>query len=126
MATFRSCDGTERAYRVVGSRRAPAPPRWAARAAHPSACPADRASALTGYYTDGAFDPPAIRAALGRLDAPVLVYAGGADFGPTPDQAAEATRLFPSGQLIVQPGGGHYPWLDDPSFFADSTEKFLQ
>jgi pimeloyl-ACP methyl ester carboxylesterase len=78
-----------------------------------------------GYYQDGAFDPAATRAAVSRLDVPVLVHAGGLDFGPTPEVAAEAADLFPQGKLIVQPGGGHFPWLDDPSFVADAIAGFL-
>jgi pimeloyl-ACP methyl ester carboxylesterase len=81
--------------------------------------------AEAGYYRDGAFDPAATRAALARLDVPVLVYAGGADFGPTPEQAAEAVGLFPQGKLIVQPGAGHMPWVDDPAFFTSAIAGFL-
>ena len=81
--------------------------------------------AEAGYYQEGAFDPEATRAALARLDVPVLVYAGGVDFGPTPEQAAEAVGLFPQGKLIVQPGAGHLPWLDDPAFFVGAVTGFL-
>ncbi len=83
------------------------------------------ATAGAGFYAEGAFDPEATRAALAHLDVPVLVYAGGVDFGPAPEQAAEAARLFPRGKLIVQPGAGHMPWLDDPAFFASAITGFL-
>jgi pimeloyl-ACP methyl ester carboxylesterase len=87
----------------------------------------ERAATAAGpaFYADGAFDPAATRAALARLDVPVLVYAGGVDFGPAPQQAAEAASLFPRGKLIVQPGAGHMPWLDDPAFFAGAITGFL-
>lgn len=28
--------------------------------------------------------------------------------------------------IAVQPGGGHYPWLDDPAAFAATVEGFLR
>jgi len=27
--------------------------------------------------------------------------------------------------LAVQPGGGHYPWLDNPEFFVQTLAGFL-
>jgi proline iminopeptidase len=77
------------------------------------------------YYSQGAFDPDATRAALARLEAPVLVYAGELDIIPTPELAAEAVRLFPHGELVIQPGGGHMPWLDDPGWLAATIARFL-
>ena len=78
-----------------------------------------------GLYADGAFDPPVTRAALAGLAAPVLVFAGEADIGPTPEFAAEAVRLFPGWSLAVQPGAGHFPWLDDPAWFTAAVTAFL-
>jgi pimeloyl-ACP methyl ester carboxylesterase len=78
-----------------------------------------------GMYCDGAFDPPVTRAALAGLAAPVLVFAGEADIGPTPEFAAEAVRLFPGWSLAVQPGAGHFPWLDDPAWFTAAVTAFL-
>jgi proline iminopeptidase len=78
-----------------------------------------------GYYADGAFDPPATRAALAGLAVPVLVYAGEVDLAPTPESAAQAAGLFPRGELTVQPGGGHFPWLDDPALFSAAITGFL-
>ena len=80
---------------------------------------------LAGMYADGAFDPPATRAALAGLTAPVLVLAGEADIGPTPEFAAETVRLFPGWSLAVQPGAGHFPWLDDPAWFTGAVTAFL-
>jgi proline iminopeptidase len=78
-----------------------------------------------GYYADGAFDPPATRAALAGLGVPVLVYAGEVDLAPTPEAAAQAADLFPRGELTVQPEGGHFPWLDDPALFSAAITGFL-
>jgi pimeloyl-ACP methyl ester carboxylesterase len=55
----------------------------------------------------------------------VLVYAGELDLAPVPGQAAEAAVLFPDGQTAVQPGAGHFPWVDDPQWFAAAVGRFL-
>ncbi len=78
-----------------------------------------------GFYAPGAFDPPAIRAGLARMTAPVLMYAGQTEIGPTPELAAEAAGLFPGWELAVQPDAGHYPWLDDPAWFTARLLAFL-
>ncbi|MFI1937986.1 alpha/beta fold hydrolase [Streptomyces purpureus] len=81
--------------------------------------------ALERYYGEGAFDPEATRAALAAVTAPVLVLAGAWDGGPTPARAAELAALFPQAELAVQPGAGHYPWVDDPAAFARTVAAFL-
>jgi pimeloyl-ACP methyl ester carboxylesterase len=86
----------------------------------------DRARVVqAGFYAPGAFDPPATRAGLARVTAPVLVFAGEAEIGPTAELAAEAAGLFPGWELAIQPGAGHYPWLDDPAWFTARLLAFL-
>ena len=86
----------------------------------------ERARAVqAGFYAPGGFDPPATRAGLARVTAPVMMYAGQAEIGPTPELAAEAAGLFPGWELTVQPGAGHYPWLDDPAWFTARLLDFL-
>ncbi|MFE9567929.1 alpha/beta fold hydrolase [Streptomyces sp. NPDC006692] len=77
------------------------------------------------YGSDGAFEPSATRAALARLDAPVLLLAGELDGGPCPELAARAAACFADCALRVQPGAGHYPWLDDPGAFVRTVAAFL-
>ena len=77
------------------------------------------------YYSAGAFDPHAIRAALARLHVPVLLSTGEYDVGLPSKVAAEYVGLFPQAELAVQPGGGHYPWLDDPEWFVRTLAGFL-
>jgi pimeloyl-ACP methyl ester carboxylesterase len=101
--------------------------RWddAARA-HARVGFSERARAVqAGFYAPGAFDPPATRAGLAQVTAPVMVYAGEAEIGPTAELAAEAAGLFPGWELTVQPGAGHYPWLDDPAWFTARLLAFL-
>jgi pimeloyl-ACP methyl ester carboxylesterase len=78
-----------------------------------------------GYYADGAFDPEQTMAELGKLTAPVLLLAGELDLGPTPERAAEAVALFPAGELAVQPGAAHIPWLQDPAWVTATLATFL-
>ncbi|MFI6642858.1 alpha/beta fold hydrolase [Streptomyces sp. NPDC050504] len=81
--------------------------------------------ALPAFHGEGAYAPDATRAALAGFTAPVLVLAGSHDSGPTPRRAAELAALFPAGELVVQAGAGHYPWVDDPGAFARAVAAFL-
>lgn len=83
----------------------------------------DEASAA--FAGEGAFDPPATRAALGRFTGEVLVLAGELDFNPSPALAARLAELFVRGVVDVQRAGGHFPWLDDAPWFAARVERFL-
>jgi pimeloyl-ACP methyl ester carboxylesterase len=82
--------------------------------------------AAAAYYADGAFDPAAVRAALATLAAPVLLVAGEHDVSLPPKRAAEYAGLFPHAELVVQPGAGHYPWLDDAGWFTPAVADFLR
>jgi proline iminopeptidase len=75
-------------------------------------------------YSGDVFDPPATAAALARLDAPVLVYGGELDLIPA-GALAEAAATFPNAEVTVQPGAGHYPWVDDPAWFSTAVNAFL-
>jgi proline iminopeptidase len=101
--------------------------RWdAAARAHATAGLEPRAARIGArYFGAGAFDPAATRAALAGLAAPVLIYVGELDFTPTPEVAARAVGLFPQAELVVLPGGGHMPWLDDPRHLAATIARFL-
>ncbi|MBR8639904.1 alpha/beta hydrolase [Streptomyces tuirus] len=78
------------------------------------------------YGADGAYDPDATLSALARFTAPVLVLAGEVDGGPRPGLARRAAEAFPSGEFAMQPGAGHYPWLDDPDWFVGRVAGFLR
>ncbi|WP_329119207.1 alpha/beta fold hydrolase [Streptomyces sp. NBC_01465] len=101
--------------------------RWdAAAQAHAALDVAQTNEEASGAYAGpGAFDPPAARAVLAQLDARVLLFAGEVDSGPRPRVAAEVANLFPSAELVVQPGAGHFPWLDDAAFFVRTVTEFL-
>jgi proline iminopeptidase len=55
----------------------------------------------------------------------VLLLAGEVDLNTVPSVVAEFAELFPNAELVVQPGAGHFPWLDDADRFAAATAKFL-
>ncbi|MFG2501091.1 alpha/beta fold hydrolase [Streptomyces sp. NPDC048441] len=101
--------------------------RWdAAARAHQAASAREKNAEAAGvFYGEGAFDPAATRAALAGLTAPVLVLAGEYDGVPNPAHAQEFAGFFPGGVRQVQPGGGHFPWLDDPEWFARRVAGFL-
>ncbi|MET8528638.1 alpha/beta hydrolase [Micromonospora sp. NPDC005172] len=78
------------------------------------------------FGADGAFDPPATRAALAAHPGPVLLLAGELDLGAPPGLVAQLAELMPGGELVVQPGAGHYPWLDDAAGFTATVSAFLR
>jgi len=84
----------------------------------------DEAAAL--YGADGAFAPDATRAALRRFPSPVLVLAGEVDLNSPPPAMAEYAGPFPHAELVVQPGAGHQPWLDEAAQFVATTVRFLR
>lgn len=94
--------------------------------AHARAAVSDQAAGVrAGFYAEGAFDPPATRAALATVASPVLVYAGELDAVSPPELLAQVAGLFPGWALTVQPGAGHFPWLDDPGQFVSVVTEFL-
>jgi proline iminopeptidase len=101
--------------------------RWDAEAqAHATVGISQRHQAARNGYFDGAvLDPPATRAALKKLTAPVLLYAGELDALVTPAMMREAAPLFTDATVIVQPGASHFPWIDDPAAFGTAIGSFL-
>ncbi|WP_372667036.1 alpha/beta fold hydrolase [Amycolatopsis kentuckyensis] len=77
------------------------------------------------YNSEGAFEPEVTRAALGAVEAPVLVLAGELDWIASPAVAGEFAGLFPDGRVVVLPGAAHYPWLDDAAGFGSAVSGFL-
>ncbi|WEV24083.1 alpha/beta hydrolase [Streptomyces sp. 71268] len=101
--------------------------RWdaAARRHHAASQPTNE-EAVALFAADGAFQPESTRAALAACQTPVLLLAGEFDLNSPPRSAAEFAALFPDATLVVQPGAGHYPWLDDADRFVSTTAAFLK
>jgi len=94
--------------------------RWDAvsKAHHAKEASQTNPDAAAVYYSAGALDPAATRSAVARLRARVLLVAGEHDVALPPKCAAEYAGLFGQAALAVQPGGGHFPWLDNPQWFV--------
>lgn len=101
--------------------------RWdAAAQAHWSAGETEvNEEAAEGFAAEGAFDRAATRAGLAAFGSPALILAGGLDPQWPPRVIAEFAALFPTGEFVVQPGAGHYPWLDDAEQFVSTVTAFL-
>ncbi|WP_329113417.1 alpha/beta fold hydrolase [Streptomyces sp. NBC_01465] len=81
--------------------------------------------AVAHFGAEGAFDPAATRAELTAGAARVLLLAGEFDMNSPPRAVAEFAGLFPDASLVVQPGAGHYPWVDDARRFVATTAAFF-
>lgn len=100
--------------------------RWdAAAQKHHAAGQPSNMEAVALFAAEGAFDPEATRAALAACEVPVLLLAGEFDLNSPPRSVAEFAGLFSDATLAVQPGAGHYPWLDDADRFVATTAAFL-
>ncbi len=77
------------------------------------------------FASERAFDPPTTRAALSGFQAPVLLLFGEVDLSSPAQVGAEFAELFPNATLAVQPGAGHFPWLDDADRFVATTGAFF-
>ncbi|SCF57593.1 alpha/beta fold hydrolase [Streptomyces sp. Ncost-T10-10d] len=100
--------------------------RWdAAAQQHHAASRPNNKEAVALFAAEGAFDPETTRAALAGCGTPALLLAGEFDLNSPSQSAAEFATLFPDATLVVQPGAGHYPWLDDADQFVAITAAFL-
>jgi pimeloyl-ACP methyl ester carboxylesterase len=101
--------------------------RWdeAARAHATTGVAGRHQAAREGFFSGVTFDVPATRAALAELTAPVLLYAGDLDPAVTPALVRAAVPLFSDATVVIQPGAGHFPWVDDPAAFAAAIGSFL-
>jgi proline iminopeptidase len=102
--------------------------RWDERAQEHAAS-ADRQMsrrAELGFASGGAqVDVPALLDALGRVDLPVLVVGGEHDAATGVEAVHQVAASFRDAQVVVLPGAGHFPWVDEPEAFAGAVETFL-
>ncbi|TDD05124.1 alpha/beta hydrolase [Nonomuraea deserti] len=101
--------------------------RWdAAAQAHHAADEAQRnEEAAAAFGGEGAFEPAATRAALAAFGGPVLLLAGEVDVAAPLPAMTEYAGLFNHATLTVQPGAGHFPWLDDADRFVSTVAAFI-
>jgi pimeloyl-ACP methyl ester carboxylesterase len=84
------------------------------------------AAARDGFLAGVDLDLPAIRSGLSELTAPVLLYAGDQDPLVTPAMVSAAASSFSDATVVIQPGAGHFPWVDDATAFTTAIEAFLR
>lgn len=78
-----------------------------------------RASA---HLTDRA---PELVAALRSIDCPALVIWGARDHYIGAEQALRQRAAFPRAEVVVLPGSGHWPMVDDPDVCAELVAEFV-
>ena len=64
-------------------------------------------------------------AELAGIGQPTLWVYGTADPVGSVDTWRRVVELLPGGELQLVEGGGHVPWLDDPSQVGDHVSRFL-
>ncbi|MER6392213.1 alpha/beta hydrolase [Streptomyces sp. NPDC001523] len=99
--------------------------RWDAEVRrHHEAGRPDNEEAVALFGAEGAFTPQATRAALAGFEAPVLLLVGEFDLNSPPASVGELAAFFPDATLVVQPGAGHHPWIDDADRFVATLTAF--
>jgi pimeloyl-ACP methyl ester carboxylesterase len=63
---------------------------------------------------------------LRRIETPTLVAVGDLDPVTPVEAAEEIVGALPDGvgRLVVLPGAGHFPWLDDPDRYWPALIEF--
>jgi pimeloyl-ACP methyl ester carboxylesterase len=70
------------------------------------------------------FEARTLERGLPGLTMPVLITHG--ERSPIPVSAAQATAaLIPGARLVVHPGRGHFPWLEDPGWLRGEVARFV-
>lgn len=70
-------------------------------------------------------DVPALLAALGGLDAPVLAVGGERDAATGVAAVHTVAASFKRATAFVVPRAGHFPWVDEPEAFRTALLDFL-
>jgi pimeloyl-ACP methyl ester carboxylesterase len=61
-----------------------------------------------------------------ELDRPALVVWGAGDPYLPVGYAERNLEAFPSAELVILEGSGHWPWIDDPESAAGAIVPFLR
>ncbi|WP_329387550.1 alpha/beta hydrolase [Streptomyces sp. NBC_01716] len=83
-------------------------------------CPEVIAADLTGY---AGFDR---RYQVGRIDSPVLLLRGDADWLVPQDMVEQVADRIPGSRIAVLEGTGHYPMIENPVEFNDTVRGFVK
>jgi pimeloyl-ACP methyl ester carboxylesterase len=100
--------------------------RWDAAARTQAAAePAQFTRAARDGFYEGFSPDPELPDRLATLDVTVLLVVGEHDIWPTRVAVRALADLLPAVEVVVQPGAGHFPWVDGPAEFAATVERFL-
>ncbi len=67
-----------------------------------------------------------LSAALRPLDRPALVVWGAQDPFIPVEQAERQRQTFPRAEVVILPGSGHWPYVDDPEEVSAAVVPFLR
>lgn len=101
--------------------------RWDARA-QDHAASADTQMSLranAGYLPSPAYDVARARESLKAIEAEVLVVVGDRDALTGAAVADNFASVIPRAEIVVLPGAGHFPWVDEPDAFSSAVRDFL-
>jgi pimeloyl-ACP methyl ester carboxylesterase len=90
--------------------------------AHAAACRYDLAANRAWFSVD---EPAGFAGLLAAVTAPVLVVAGGEDYGLGVAPVVAVAELFPAGRAVVIDGSAHTPWVEQPEAFRAAVNRFL-
>jgi pimeloyl-ACP methyl ester carboxylesterase len=65
------------------------------------------------------------RAMVSEIQVPCLVLVGEFDLVNPPRFAEELAKRLPAAQMVVMPGVGHLPHIEDKALFRQVLESFL-
>lgn len=71
-------------------------------------------------------DRPDSSPMLGNIDVPVLIIHGAEDQIIPVSEAKAMAEAIPNAELVIVPGAGHLPNLEEPDTFNDAVIDFLQ
>lgn len=81
--------------------------------------------AAAGYAPGPDYDVSAARASLATVGARVLVVLGERDALGGVSAGEQLASLLPAAEVVVLPGAGHFPWVDEPVAFVAAVSAFL-
>jgi pimeloyl-ACP methyl ester carboxylesterase len=88
-------------------------------------CPPMRigVEASAGLWSDLEARLPELEASLGRVPVPVGILAGAGSPMPPDVATVETARRIPGAWAALEPGAGHFPWLERPGCVLAALDR---
>lgn len=91
-----------------------------------SSCTQSTATAATDAYVNDSGGFPALSADLGQWQGDALVMQGAEDpFGLGWSSTSVAELTSAQTQLVIVPGAGHFPWVEQPGLVLQTVAQFI-